>query len=76
MAGCVWTEDRPGHDILVSPALTVARWQGRSVSLDVQAGLGFAAIRNELLSFKYLVVKDLEAEFEIQLLGVRSSNVY
>lgn len=41
--------------------------------LNVHKGLGFATVRDKLLSLKYTV---LEAEVEIQLLGVYSRNIY
>lgn len=44
--------------------------QGSRSVLKVHKRLGFAAVGNEVLSLGYLVLKDLEADFEIQLLGV------
>ena len=39
-------------------------------------GLGFAAVGDKLLSLEDTALKDLEAELEIQLLGVYSFNIH
>lgn len=42
----------------------------------VHKGLGFVSVSSELLGLESIVLKDLEAEFEIQPSGVHSFNVY